>query len=136
MADSSGSATSWTPPPKPARGRRPDLAHDAFGARHARAGSAEGNARRRREKMVENEHLDQGQRLGAMKLRADRELAEPLGAQVAREMQVLPDRGLDLGAERRVEVARYEQVHLVVVLVEPDPVPPAPAVDHRAQVGM
>ena len=58
---------------------------------------------RRRDEVVEDQQLDQRERLGAVEIGADRELAETLGAQVAREVQAVPDHLLDLLGALRLE---------------------------------
>src|SRR5215208_6558555 len=50
-----------------------------------------------RHEVVEDQELHERQRLGALKVVADCELAEPVGAEVRGEVELLPDRLLDLG---------------------------------------
>ena len=69
-----------------------------------------------------------------MHRRADAELAELLGAQVAGEVQALPDRLLDLGGALARQRAGEEQHALAVVLGHRDR--PVAALDERREVGM
>src|SRR5579862_5000336 len=94
------------------RGRASSSARNALRSEHAGAAAAERDAGRRREQVVEEQHLDERERLGAVELGADRELAEALSAQVAREVQVLPDRVLDLGPPPGVEIAGHVEVQV------------------------
>src|SRR5437763_6927084 len=53
--------------------------------------AAEGDGRRRREEVVEDQELDQRERFPAVEVGADRELTEADGAEVAREVHAVPD---------------------------------------------
>ena len=67
-----------------------------------------------RDQVVEQQGLDQGQRLGAVQLRADRELPEPLGAQVTGVVHPAPDRVLEPGGEVRISLAGDPEERLVL----------------------
>ena len=66
------------------------------GALGSRAVPAQRDSGARHHQVVEDQKLDQRERLRAVQVDADRELAQPLAAQVSREMQPIPDRLLDL----------------------------------------
>ena len=92
------------------------------GVGRACALAAERHARGRGEEGVEDQQLDQRQRLRAMQVGADRELPEPLLAQVAREVHLLPDRLLDRCCAFVREAARDVQLGPAGCLGERDPV--------------
>ena len=70
-----------------------------------------------------------------MEIGADRELAEPLRAQVAREVEAAPDHLLDRLGTLAVEPARDVKQQLAVGLGDPDPALGVRlAVEHRPEV--
>ena len=108
-----------------------------LGAGSRAADPVERGARGGGEEVVQDQQLDQRERLGAVQVGADRELAEPLRAEVAREVEARPDHLLDRLGPLALEPARDVEVHLVAELGDPDPAGRVGlAVEHRAEVGM
>jgi hypothetical protein len=73
--------------------------------------------------VVEDQKLDESERFRAVQVDPDRELAQPLAAEVRGEVELVPDRLLDLGGARRVEVARDAQEPLRAARFDGDPAP-------------
>ena len=69
--------------------------------------------------VIEDQQLDQRQGLRAMQLGADRELAQPPGAQVGGEVHALPDRLLDRLGVTGIHAPGYAQDPLRIALDEP-----------------
>src|SRR4249919_51185 len=99
--------------------------------RLAHALGPEGNARFRRDEVVEDEELDEGEGLGPVELGAEGELAEALRAEVAGEVHALPERLLDLERLAAGHLARDEDVPFPAALLEADA---AGVVDERREV--
>ena len=84
--------------------------------------------------MVQDEQLHERQGLGPVQVGPDRVLAEPIGAQVGREVQLFPDRLLDLGGDVAVHLAGDADMTLGSALLERDAA--IANADERRQVGM
>src|SRR5215471_11446569 len=85
--------------------------------------------------MVEEQELGETERFGAMQVRADRELAKPLSAQVAREVHPVPDRFLQLYGPACADGARNLQFLLAGMFGERQVVGACPVAD-SGQVGV
>ncbi len=77
----------WRSALSAAQAARPDLLANTF--------AAQGDRRLGGHQVVEDQKLHKCQRFGSPELGPDRELAEPSGPQVRREMHPVPDRLLD-----------------------------------------
>src|SRR4051794_16182305 len=115
---------------------RPRLGRNLLRLGRARSLGAERDARRRREEVVERQQLDQRERLRAMEIGADRELAEPVGAEVAREVEAAPDHLLERPGALGIEAAGDAEMRLAVDLADPDARLRCLAVEHGAEVGV
>jgi hypothetical protein len=70
--------------------------------------------------VVENQELGYGERLRTLEVGAERELAEPLRAQVPGEVQLLLDMLFDLRTALGVELPQYEQDLAIALLPQLD----------------
>src|SRR5262249_35945458 len=110
-----------TPTPRGSPGAAP-LAGDVLGLGRARSLGAQGDARGRREEVVEDQQLDQSERLRTMEVGADRDLAEPVRTQMAREVKAVPDHLLERAGALSLEAAGDAKVRLAVDLADPNAV--------------
>src|SRR4029079_13397504 len=85
-----------------------------------RALAAERDARGRREEVVQDQELDHRQRLRAVEVGADRELAEAVGAEVTREVETVPDHLLERTGALALEAAGKVEGRLAVGLADAD----------------
>jgi hypothetical protein len=76
-----------------------------------------------RDHVVEQQGLGEGERLGAVQVGPDRELPEPVGAEVARVLHPRPDGVLELAGELGVRVARDPEERLVFAVDQGRAVP-------------
>src|SRR5215472_17024151 len=86
--------------------------------------------------MVEEQELGETERFGTMQVRADRELAEPLYAQVTREVHPVPDRFLQLYGPACEDGGRNPQFLLAGMFGERQVVGACPVADDSGQVGV
>jgi hypothetical protein len=78
----------------------------------AQAGAAQGDRRLGRHEVVQDQELNERQGLLPVQIGSDRVLAQPIGAQVRGEVQLFPDRLLDLGGDDAIHPARNADVSL------------------------
>jgi hypothetical protein len=84
--------------------------------------------------VIEDQELDERERLRPVKLRPDGELAQALRAQVRGEVEAVPDGLLQLGGPLPVDVAGDPQVAIGSLLDNGDP--PAAVADERGEIRM
>ena len=101
----------------------------------ARRGAAERHDRAGGDQVVEDQQLHDGERVGAVEVGADRELAEALLAQVAGEVHLLPDRLLDRVRALVRDLPGHVELHGPGPLGQDDPVVVRLA-DDAGQVGV